>query len=222
MYNLFIRPIENLLFALLNFFHGLIGDYGLSILMLSISVTLLLTPFMRLLKRLSNKPKEKLKQMQPYIEKINAMELPKDRRMHMIDTLHKQFKYTPLYAFFDIFPLFVQLPFLIAVYYMIINNSAILTGESFLFIKNLAEPDHFIGGINLLPILMTAINICAAYIMPEGGRKEFIQACFLAGVFLILLYTVAAAAVLYWTFNNIITLIKYMITKNKTTKGEAL
>ncbi len=213
-----IKPIESLLLWLLNFYYGIIGSYGLSILAISVTVTVVLSPFMNLLKKFGDRPREIQKQMKPYIEKIKALDLPREKKAHMTDALYRQFKYSPLYAFADILPLMIQLPFLMAMYWMVINNGALLAGHGFLFIRDLSQPDHLLWGVNLLPVLMTLINIAAACMMPERGKKELIQAVFLAIVFLALLYNVPSAAVLYWTFNNVMVLVKNCVVKLRGAK----
>jgi YidC/Oxa1 family membrane protein insertase len=208
-----LHPIENLLYLMMNSLQLLTKSYGGAIVLLSCIITLLLAPFRQLLKRFSAKPNNIMAEMKPYIDKIHALDIPRHKKAAMKDSLYKHFKYSPFYAFLNILPLFIQLPFLIAMYYMIINNSAELKGHSFLFVNDISAPDGFLFGVNLLPVLMTLINILAALIMPGAGRKEIIQSFFLAFVFLILLYKVPAAAVIYWTSNNLITLFSYLFLR---------
>jgi hypothetical protein len=80
---------------------------------------------------------------------------------------------------------------------------------SFLFIKNLGLQDNLIGGVNLLPILMTLINMLAVMCM-TSFPKERKQSYTVAVFFLILLYMSPAGLVLYWTWNNIINLFRYL------------
>jgi membrane protein insertase Oxa1/YidC/SpoIIIJ len=158
--------------------------------------------------------------MKPFIEKINALDIPKSKKAVMRDSLYKHFKYSPLYVFINLLPLLIQLPFLISMYYMIIHNAAELEGQSFLFVADISLSDGILFGVNLLPIMMTVINILAALIMPDAGKKEIIQSFSLAFVFMILLYNVPAAAVIYWTANNIIILVTYLFLRFWRKKNE--
>jgi hypothetical protein len=80
---------------------------------------------------------------------------------------------------------------------------------SFLFIKNLGLQDNLMGGVNLLPILMTVINMLAVMCM-TSFPKERRQGYSIAIFFLILLYMSPAGLVLYWTSNNLINLFRYL------------
>ncbi|MDR1159709.1 MAG: YidC/Oxa1 family membrane protein insertase [Syntrophomonadaceae bacterium] len=213
-------PIENSLYHLMNFIKIYVGSYGFAIVSLSLIVTVFLFPFKYLLKLLSAKPNKIMNDMKPFIEKINALDIPKSKKAVMRDSLYKHFKYSPLYVFINLLPLLIQLPFLISMYYMIIHNAAELEGQSFLFVADISLSDGILFGVNLLPIMMTVINILAALIMPDAGKKEIIQSFSLAFVFMILLYNVPAAAVIYWTANNIIILVTYLFLRFWRKKNE--
>jgi hypothetical protein len=94
----------------------------------------------------------------------------------------------------------------------------------FLLINDLGKPDSLLpilGGINLLPILMTFINCAAGAIYTHGHDfKDKVQIYGMALVFLVLLYNSPSGLVLYWTFNNVFSLIKegYLICLFKKKK----
>jgi hypothetical protein len=92
---------------------------------------------------------------------------------------------------------------------------------SFLFIKNLGSQDCLLGGVNLLPVLMTLINILTVMLMTptqKERRKSYVIAVF----FLIFLYTSPAGLVLYWTSNNFINLLRYLFIYLKDNKFSAI
>ena len=75
-----------------------------------------------------------------------------------------------------------------------------------------------IGGlsINLLPVLMTVINIISSSIYTKGAPlKEKVQLYGMALLFLVLLYDSPSGLVLYWTANNTFSLIKNIIQSLK-------
>ncbi|MBR3646024.1 MAG: YidC/Oxa1 family membrane protein insertase, partial [Lachnospiraceae bacterium] len=89
-----------------------------------------------------------------------------------------------------------------------------------LFIKDMGSPDAFfkIGNfnINILPIAMTLINCISGTIYSKGhGIKEKLQIYIMAAVFLVLLYTSPSGLVLYWTMNNVLSLVKNIFYKMK-------
>jgi hypothetical protein len=70
-------------------------------------------------------------------------------------------------------------------------------------------------GINLLPLLMTVINLSAAFLTPEYRLKDKLQAILIATLFLALLYGSPSALLVYWTMNNLIFLIRTAIRINR-------
>jgi len=90
-----------------------------------------------------------------------------------------------------------------------------------LFIKNLGAPDAIINyGVNVLPLLMTAINCTTSAIYTRSfPLRDKVQVYALALVFSVLLYNLYSALVLYWTLNNIFTLAKNILLKFKNAKN---
>ena len=76
--------------------------------------------------------------------------------------------------------------------------------SGFGILKNLASPDALISfgniHVNVLPILMTLINVISSEIYAKGMKfKEKIQLYGMALIFLVLLYNSPSGLVLYWT-----------------------
>jgi hypothetical protein len=57
---------------------------------------------------------------------------------------------------------------------------------------------------------MTLINIASVFISAEEGSKERRQGVFIAMLFFVLLYNQNSALLLYWTFNQLFSLIRYL------------
>jgi hypothetical protein len=88
---------------------------------------------------------------------------------------------------------------------------------------DLAKPDALLAtnnfSINILPIVMTLINCISAALYVKGfPAKDKIQLYGMAALFLILLYNSPSGMVLYWTGNNLFSLIKNAIQKTKHPK----
>jgi ABC-type polysaccharide transport system permease subunit len=117
-----------------------------------------------------------------------------------------------LYALKGTLSLLLQIPFFMAAYHFL-SHLQILSGAAFGPIRDLAAEDGLtrIGSaqINLLPILMTAINGVSSAIYTKGFTlKQKLQPYVLAAVFLVLLYRSPSGLVLYWTMNNVCSLGK--------------
>ncbi|MDR1920918.1 MAG: YidC/Oxa1 family membrane protein insertase, partial [Candidatus Adiutrix sp.] len=109
----------------------------------------------------------------------------------------------PLMGFRPSLEVLSQVPFLLAAYYMI-EAFAPLRGQSCWLIADLRAPDALIGGLNLLPFLMTALNILAAFHVKKAARRERLQALVMAAVFLVVLYKGPSALLIYWIAVNLI------------------
>ncbi len=130
-------------------------------------------------------------------------------------TFYRQNSYHPIYSLRSVIGLAIQVPFFIAAFNFLSNLEA-LKWRPYYFIHDLSKPDALlsIGGlsINILPILMTVINLVSLFVYSKKlTRKETIQLVVMALLFLFILYNSPAALVLYWTFNNICSLIKNII-----------
>ncbi|MCL2184470.1 MAG: YidC/Oxa1 family membrane protein insertase [Treponema sp.] len=156
-----------------------------------------------------------IQKLKPKINKIKKA-FKGDEQYMVLATYYKQNHYHPIYALRSTFGLLIQVPFFIAAY-KYLSHLEILKGASFLFINNLGAPDSLIpiaGGINLLPILMTCINCVSAAVYAHSfDLKDKIQLYLISLIFLILLYNSPSGLVLYWTLNNIFSLLKNIYFK---------
>ena len=121
--------------------------------------------------------------------------------------------------------LFLQIPFFVAAY-SFLSGLQLLHGVSLGPIADLGLPDALIKAgsisINLLPVLMTVINIISGFIYSEKGQfKDKIKLILIALVFLVLLYDSPAGLVFYWTLNNLFSLMKNIVVHYKKPKEEA-
>jgi YidC/Oxa1 family membrane protein insertase len=151
---------------------------------------------------------EKLK---PKIDKIKAV-FKGDEQYMILSTYYRQNHYHPIYALRSSFGLLIQIPFFIAAY-LYLSHLEALHNASFLFIKDLGAPDYLFqaGGlkVNILPIVMTLVNCLSGAIYAKGlPAKDKLQLYGMAAIFLVLLYNSPSALVLYWTMNNVFSLLK--------------
>ena len=158
------------------------------------------------------------KKLKPGIDRIKAT-FKGDEQYMILNTFYHQNHYHPLMSLRSSIGLLIQIPFFIAAY-SFLSSCPEIQRCSFLWIENLANPDALlkIGAfqINVLPLLMTAINIFAGIIYTKGfSLREKLQIHIMAIVFLIILYQSPSGLVLYWTMNNVFSLIKNIFYKLK-------
>ena len=210
IYILIIKPIETVLGFLFKSYVKLTGSYGLSIILLSLSVTIIMFPLFYIAevwKRKEQEVEKRMKRRLAYIKKYYTGQ----KRYCMIKATHRLEGYTAASSFRTSFGLLIQIPFFFAAYHLLSHYEP-YRGVSWLFIKDFAVPDGLLWGLNLLPIAMTVINIVSSSIYMRGSRaKDIVELYVMAGVFLLLLYASPAALVLYWTMNNVFSVGKSLI-----------
>ena len=221
LYTLIIFPIEQIMDLSYVFVSLIFHNPALSILGISFTVSILTLPLYLMAEKQQRFEREIQKRMKPKIDTIKNV-FNGDERFMLLTTYYRQNKYHPLYSLRSSVSLLIQIPFFIAAYHFLSNLEQI-KGISFGPIKNLAMSDSLLSinnfSINLLPLAMTIINCAAAFIYTKGlSAKEKIQLYGMAAVFLLLLYNSPSGMVLYWTGNNIFSLVKNAIEKTKRPK----
>lgn len=218
LYNTLIYPIELLVNYIYAFFFRFSDSHGIAIVGISVAITILSFPLYNIAEKIQQSERDIRKNLQGGVDRIKSV-FTGDEQYMILSTYYRQHTYHPAYALRSSISLLIQVPFFMAAYYFL-SNLASLQGVSFLFIRDLGQPDELltVGGysLNLLPIAMTLINIVAGLIYTKGFLvREKVQLFGMALVFLVLLYTSPAGLVLYWTLNNVFSLIKNIFYKLK-------
>lgn len=214
LYYLFIAPLEWLMRFILEHGYQYTGSYGLSLILLSLVVSVLVLPLYHLAE--SWQEKERLVQlsMKDYLPHIRKTFKGRERYM-LIRTVYRQHDYHPLYSLRCSAGFLIQVPFFFAAYHFL-SNYAPLDCESFWIIKKLGSPDALLSvlglHINVLPLLMTLTSLVSAFVYTSRlQRRDKIQLYVLAGIFLVVLYPAPSGLVLYWTCNNVFSLVKNIV-----------
>ena len=216
LYQLLIGPIEIIFETIYGFSCNVLGNYGLSIIVLSLAMNLLLLPFYLRADDIQNEEREAEERMAAGVAHIKKT-FKGDERFMMLQTYYRQNDYKPYYTLKGFLPLVLEIPFFIAAYHFL-SNYLPQVGGTFGPIRNLGEPDKLLNiaglSINLLPVLMTAINCVSSAIYTKGyPLRSKIQLYAMALVFLVLLYSSPSGLVLYWTLNNLFSLVKNLICR---------
>ncbi len=218
LYDILIFPIELLVNYVYAFFYRFSDSYGVAIVGLSIAITILSFPLYNIAEKIQQSERDVRRRLQGGIDRIKAV-FSGDEQYMILNTYYKQHNYHPAYALRSSVSLLIQVPFFMAAFYFLSNLTS-LHGESFFFITDLGKPDGLLnfGGytLNFLPIAMTVINIIAGLVYTKGFLlREKVQLFGMALLFLVLLYASPAGLVLYWTLNNVFSLIKNIFYKLK-------
>jgi len=214
-YTTIIYPIVQIIEIVFTVSQKLFKETGLSIICVSGAISILCLPLYAVAEKWQKKERYIQKKLEPKITKIKSV-FTGDERYMILSTYYRQNHYHPVYAMRSTFGLLIQIPFFIAAY-SYLSQLDTLKGVSFVFISDLGKPDELLpiaGKMNLLPILMTTINcIAGAIYTRELSVKDKVQLYVIAFVFLLLLYNSPSGLVLYWTFNNIFSLLKNIYFK---------
>ena len=218
LYTLFIGPLELFFEILFAYTNKIVNHPGLSIICLSIVMNFLVLPLYKKADAMQAEERDTELRMKPWIDHIKKT-FKGDERFMMLQTYYRQNNYKPTHALKGSISLLLEIPFFIGAYNFL-SHLQLLEGVSFGPIHDLGAPDGMlvIAGvaINVLPILMTLINIVSGMIYTKGlSLKSKIQLYGMALIFLVLLYQSPAGLVFYWTLNNIFSLIKNIFYKLK-------
>ena len=221
LYTLILSPLELLFEVVFTIANRIIGNPGLSIIFLSLAFNFLVLPLYKRADELQAEERDIQAKMAPRLKRIKST-FKGDERFFMIQEYYRINHYKPIYQLKSSVSLLLQIPFFIAAY-RLLSRMQCLQGMSFGFIADLGKEDatFAIGSfpVNVLPILMTLINIVSGIIYTKGHPlKSKIQVYGLALVFLVLLYHSPSGLVFYWLLNNVFSLVKNIFYKLKNPK----
>ena len=218
---LLIGPLKLIFEVIFSVALSVIGNPGLSVIVLSLAMNVLALPLYRRADAIQVEARDtenKLKDVVAHIKKTFSG----DERMMILQTYYRQNNYNPLSVLSGSVSLLLEIPFFMAAYQFLSGVDA-FTGASFGPITDLSAPDGLlvIGGftINLLPIIMTLVNVISSSLYLKGfPLKTKIQLYGMAAFFLVFLYNSPSALVFYWTLNNLFSLIKTLFYRMKNPK----
>lgn len=221
IYTVFIGPLKLLFEIIYEFANRYVDNPGLSIIFLSLIMNILVLPLYRRADYMQEQARDidaKLSNGVAHIKKTFSG----DEKMMMLQAYYRQNNYKPTDALKGSVSLLLEIPFFIAAY-QFLSHLEILKGVSLGAIADLSRPDRMlvIGGfaINLLPIIMTSVNIISSFLYLKGfPTKTKIQLYGMALFFLVFLYNSPSGLVFYWTLNNVFSLIKTIFYKLKNPK----
>ncbi|MBP3381169.1 MAG: YidC/Oxa1 family membrane protein insertase, partial [Clostridia bacterium] len=214
----FIGPLKLLFEIIFQLADRFVEHPGFSIIFLSLVMNILVLPLYRRADAMQEAARDmdmKLRDGVAHIKKV----FTGDEKMMILQTYYRQNNYKPTDALNGSVSLLLEIPFFMAAY-QFLSHLEVLQGVSLGPIKDLGAPDGMlvIGGIaiNVLPILMTLINVISSALYLKGfPLKTKIQLYGIAAFFLVFLYTSPAGLVFYWTLNNVFSLVKNIFYKLK-------
>lgn len=211
----FFTFIAKPMFTFLQFIQSFVGNWGWSIVILTIIIKLILFP-------LSYKgmvSMNKLKELAPKMKDIQAKyKDDKQRQSAAMMELYKKHGANPMGG---CLPLILQIPVFFAIYRVLLNAIELKGAQWILWVHDLAEMDPYF----VLPILMGASMFIQQKITPNTMQDEMQKKIFqmLPVIFTFFFLWFPAGLTLYWFINNVFTIaqqyyINSMFDKQKTAK----
>ncbi len=218
IYTILISPIELLFEVIFNFSNSIINNPVFSIIILSLVVNFLVLPLYIRADAIQEEERRTEEKLDKWVKHIRKT-FKGDERFMMLQMYYNLNDYKPTYVLKSSLPLLLQVPFFIAAYNYL-SHLSLLKGFSYGPISDFGAPDAMITimgiPVNVLPVLMTLINIISGIIYTKDSSiKVKIQLYGMALIFLAFLYKSPAGLVFYWTLNNIFSLLKNLFYKLK-------
>jgi YidC/Oxa1 family membrane protein insertase len=225
----FLRALCFGMLYLLNQIQSVVGNAGLSIILLSLAVKILMWPLTYVAERWQDEVNRKASLLKPHLDAIKKEHKGEEAHNRTL-AVYKEHGVHPMYTIRSLAGFLIQIPVFIAAFDMLGENFG-LNQATFLWIDDLAKPDRwlglpfslpFFGGyLNLLPFLMTGFTLWSSMVQteasltPELMHQQRLRLYLMAAAFFVLFYTFPAGMVLYWTTNNVLHLIKVLFGKLK-------
>jgi YidC/Oxa1 family membrane protein insertase len=191
------------------------AGYGLTIVLITVIIKVLFWP-------LTAAATRSMKRMQVLAPEMAALkEKYKDDMQKFTQKqweLYRKHKVSPMSG---CLPMAIQMPVFIG-FFTMIRSAIELRGARFLWIADLSKPDtlfmipgtHF--PFNLLPLLMGGSMLWQSHLTPPSPGMDPAQAKmmrYMPLMFLVFLYNYSSGLALYWTVNNVLTVVQTKLTK---------
>lgn len=183
----------------IDFFAHYVGNnYGVSLLIVTILVRIIILPLMVKQIRMS----KMMQEMQPQLAKIRA-QYKGDTRKIQEETM-KLYQSSGINPMAGCLPTLIQLPILYALYGAIDGNVG-LHRSTFLYIFQLGHPDHTF----ILPILAALSTFLSTRVMMTGQDQQQKMMLFVMPIFVLVIGArLPSGLALYWIYSNLFTAVQ--------------
>ena len=195
----FLWMLAKPLFAVLQMIHSVLGNWGWSIILLTIFVKILLYP----LSAASLKSMAKMRTLQPEMARIK--ELYGDDRQKAGQEQMALFKKHRVNPLGGCFPMLLQMPVFIALYWVLSESVEIRHSPWIIWIQDLSAKDPLF----ILPLIMGASMFLMQKLQPaptDPMQAMVFQLMPIVFTFFFLMFP--AGLVLYWTVNNLLSILQ--------------
>ena len=199
------------LFWCLEWLHGLTGNWGWSIIL----VTVLLKLLFYHLSAAGYRSMANMRRVQPRI--ISLRDRYKDDKARLNQAMMQIYKEEKINPFGGCFPILVQIPVFLALYWVLLESVELRQADFIFWLKDLSSKDPFF----VLPITMGVTMLIQQRLNPapmDPMQEKIMKA--LPFVFTVFFAFFPSGLVLYWVTNNILSIAQqWFITRNLEKEG---
>jgi len=200
------------LFQFLSWLHGILGNWGWSIVALTFVVRIILYP----LTYKGMMSMQKIKKISPQIKELQAKHKGDPQRMNKaVMDMYKKHNANPLGG---CLPMLMQIPVFFAIYRVLLNAVELQGAEWILWIDDLSRMDNFY----VLPILMGVSMYYQQKLTPSNFTDPMQEKVFkfLPVIFTFFFITFPSGLVLYWFVNNLFSIGQQFIVNAQFKNAE--
>jgi len=199
-------PISKVLFALLEGIHKVLGNWGWSIIVLTILVKIALMWF-------SNKSYYSMAKMRAIAPRLQALKEEHGAdRMKMSQEMMAIYKEEKVNPMAGCLPILLQMPIFLALYWVLVESIELRHAPWILWIHDLSAMDPWF----ILPLLMGASMFVQQQFNPQPTDPMQAKVMkFLPIIFTAFMLFFPAGLVLYWTVNNLFSMTQQYIVNKK-------
>ena len=202
------KPFSALLVTLMKWFHGVIHNWGVAIILVATLAKLATHP----LQASGMKSMRSMQKIQPEVERLRNKYKGTENAQKLntaIMELYKENKVNPLGG---CLPMLLQMPFFLALYH-VLGYAIDLRQAGFVgWITDLSSPDLLFQlgplPVRVLPLLMLGSMFLQMKMTPSGDKQQQMTMQLVNVVFLFLFYNLPSGLVLYWTVINLLTALQ--------------
>ena len=193
------------LFQVLKWIHSIVGNWGWSVILLTMSIKLVFFH----LSATSYKSMARMRKLQPRVMALRERYASDKQRMNQsMMQLYKEEKINPLGG---CFPILVQIPVFISLYWMLLESVELRQAPFIFWLKDLSIHDPYF----VLPVLMGITMLAQQKLNPappDPMQAKIMMALPFVFTFLFLFFP--SGLVLYWFVNNLLSIAQqWVITK---------
>lgn len=211
--------ISRPLLTFMNMVHGVVGNYGWTVVIL----TILIKAVLWWPQGMANKSMKRMQTVSPLIKEFQ--EKYKDNPTKLNEEMLKVYQDYGVNPLGGCLPMLIQFPIFLGFYYMLLSATE-LRHADFLWITDLSQPDTlfrlpipgFEFPVNPMPLVMAATMYWSMQMTPQpsGVDNPSLKILkFMPLIFLLFCYNFSSALSLYWTVQNLLSILQIQVNNRQ-------